>query len=199
MRAHPGCALHEQAGGVDLGGDVGDLLVDAGVVERRLAVDRRLGEVLERELVGGAGDSDRACADERARQLKGCQRVCASDLLAAAGVLKLLVELVHAAEQVLGRDAAVFEHDLGGLRSADAELVFLLALREAGRVLRDDERGLAAGAELGVDAATTTVTSAIPPLVMKTLEPLRTHSSPSSLAVVRSDLTSEPADGSVTA
>jgi hypothetical protein len=47
--------------------------------------------------------------------------------------------------------------------------------------------------------ATTTVTSAIPPLVMKTLVPLSTHSSPSSFAVVRSERTSEPALGSVTA
>ena len=87
-----------------------------------------LGEVLERELVGGAGDADRAGADERARQLEGRQRVGAAGLLAAAGVLELLVQLVHAAEQVLDRDAAVLEHDLGGLRSADSELVFLLAL-----------------------------------------------------------------------
>ena len=47
--------------------------------------------------------------------------------------------------------------------------------------------------------ATTTVTSAMPPLVMKTLVPLRTHSSPSCTAVVRSERTSEPALGSVTA
>ena len=47
--------------------------------------------------------------------------------------------------------------------------------------------------------ATTTVTSAIPPFVMKTLVPFRTHSSSSSSAVVRSDRTSEPALGSVTA
>ena len=47
--------------------------------------------------------------------------------------------------------------------------------------------------------ATTTVTSAMPPLVMKTLVPFRIHSSPSSLAVVRSERTSEPAPASVTA
>ena len=47
--------------------------------------------------------------------------------------------------------------------------------------------------------ATTTCTSAIPPLVMKTLVPLRTHSSPSRFAVVRRLLTSDPACGSVTA
>ena len=51
----------------------------------------------------------------------------------------------------------------------------------------------------GSTVATTTFTSAMPPLEMKTLVPLSTHSSPSSLAVVRSDLTSEPAPASVTA
>ena len=39
----------------------------------------------------------------------------------------------------------------------------------------------------GATFATTTVTSAMPPLEMKILVPLRTHSSPSRLAVVRSE------------
>ena len=52
---------------------------------------------------------------------------------------------------------------------------------------------------LGSTVATTTWTSAMPPLVMKTLVPLRTHSSPSRLAVVFRLFTSEPACGSVTA
>ena len=51
----------------------------------------------------------------------------------------------------------------------------------------------------GSTVATTTWTSAMPPLVMKTLVPFSTHSSPSSLAVVFRLLTSEPACGSVTA
>ena len=51
----------------------------------------------------------------------------------------------------------------------------------------------------GSTVATTTFTSAMPPFEMKTLVPLRTHSSPSRLAVVRSDFTSEPAPASVTA
>ena len=45
----------------------------------------------------------------------------------------------------------------------------------------------------GSTVATTTVTSAMPPFVMKTLVPFRIHSSPSCLAVVRSERTSEPA------
>ena len=51
----------------------------------------------------------------------------------------------------------------------------------------------------GSTVATTTVTSAMPPFEMKVLVPFRIQSSPSRLAVVRSDLTSEPACGSVTA
>ena len=39
----------------------------------------------------------------------------------------------------------------------------------------------------------------MPPFVMKTFVPFRTHSSPSRRAVVRSDRTSEPAPASVTA
>ena len=52
---------------------------------------------------------------------------------------------------------------------------------------------------VGSTVATTTWTSAMPPLVMKTLVPLRTHSSPSRTAVVFRLLTSDPACGSVTA
>ena len=48
-------------------------------------------------------------------------------------------------------NAHVLEDHLGGLRCADADLVLLLALREPGRVLGDDEGGLAAVAQVGVD------------------------------------------------
>ena len=48
-------------------------------------------------------------------------------------------------------DAAVLEDHLGGVRGADAELRLLLALLDARRPLPDDERGLPAVAELGVD------------------------------------------------
>ena len=49
----------------------------------------------------------------------------------------------------------------------------------------------------GSTVATTTLTSAMPPLVMKTFCPLTIQSEPSRLAVVRSEDTSEPAFGSV--
>ena len=77
--------------------------------------------------------------------------------------------------------------------------VFLLALAQAGCPRADHEGGLAAVPSSGSTVATTTWTSAMPPLVMKTLVPLRTHSSPSSFAVLFRLLTSEPACGSVTA
>ncbi len=64
---------------------------------------------------------------------------------------QLLLQLLLAAEQVLDRDAAVVEDDLGRVRGADAELGLLLALAQAGGVLADDEGGLAAGAERRVD------------------------------------------------
>ena len=73
------------------------------------------------------------------------------DGLAAAGALELALELLHAAEQVLERDPAVLEHDLGGVRGADADLRLLLALAQARGALLDHERGLAAVAELGRD------------------------------------------------
>ncbi len=112
----------------------------------------------------------------------------------------LLLELVHPAEQVLDRDPAVLEHDLGGVRGTDADLVLLLALAEAqARPSRSTNDAWPRWPSSGSTTATTTVTSAMPPLVMKTLVPLRTHSSPSRTAVVRSDLTSEPAWASVTA
>ena len=71
--------------------------------------------------------------------------------LARARALELALELVHPAEQVLDRDPAVLEHDLGGVRGADADLRLLLALAQARGALLDHERRLAAVAELGVD------------------------------------------------
>src|SRR5213078_944816 len=67
--------------------------------------------------------------------------------LAGPGALQLALELVHAAEQVVERDAAVLEDHLGGVRGPDAELGLLLALLEARRSLRHDERRLTAVAE----------------------------------------------------
>ena len=86
-------------------------------------------------------------------------------------------------------------------RGAQAVLLDLGAHLEAGRVRRDDERrpGRATPSS-GSTEATTTWTSAMPPLVAHAFWPLRTHSSLASsyFARVRSDETSEPALGSET-
>jgi len=57
----------------------------------------------------------------------------------------------------------------------------------------DDEARLAAGASSGSTAATTTWTSAMPPLVMKIFWPLITHSPFLRTARVFIEETSEPA------
>ena len=62
-----------------------------------------------------------------------------------------LVALADLAEHVALRHAAVFEDQLAGAAGADAELVFLLADREAGQAALDEERGDAAVAGLGID------------------------------------------------
>ena len=108
-------------------------------------------EVLDRPLVRGLRDAERRRADQRPGQLEGRERVGSARRLAAARPVELALELLHPAEQVLERNPAVLEDDLGGVRGADADLRLLLALAHAGRPLLDDERGLAAVAELGGD------------------------------------------------
>jgi hypothetical protein len=119
--------------------------------------------------------------------------------LARARALELLLELVHAAQQVVDRDPAVVEDDLGRLRRADAELVLLLAHGAARRVLGARRRAWPRWPELGSTVATRRSRRRCPPFEMKTLVPLRTHSSPSSFAVgaQRLDVGARPA--SVTA
>ena len=90
-------------------------------------------------------------ADDRAGHLEGGERARGAGLLAGAGALELLVELVHAAQQLVVRDAAVLQDHLGGVAGADADLGLLVALAQARGLGADHERGLAAVAELGVD------------------------------------------------
>ena len=94
-----------------------------------------------------------------------------------AGPRELRVELLLAAEQAAARHAHVVEHDLGGVRGADAVLLVLLPLRQALGAGRHDERRLARPFSSGSTAATTTCTSAMPPFVIHALVPLITHSS----------------------
>ena len=62
-----------------------------------------------------------------------------------------LVALADLAEHVRARHAAVLEQQLAGAARADAELVFLLADREARRAALDEERGDAAIAGRRID------------------------------------------------
>src|SRR4029077_15447676 len=66
--------------------------------------------------------------------------------LAAGGLAfprpsETLVELLLAAEQPASGDAAVLEDHLGGVRGADAVLLELLTLADAGGAWSDDEGG----------------------------------------------------------
>ena len=72
------------------------------------------------------------------------------DFLPSRARASLLVELVLAPEQAASGHADVVEDDLAGVRGPDAHLLELLARAEARGAGRDDEAGLAPGAELGV-------------------------------------------------
>ena len=108
-------------------------------------------QVLERPLVGRLRNPERRGADGRARDLEGRQRTRGARALAGPSALELALQLLLAAEQVVARNAAVLEHDLGGLRRADAELGLLVTELQPGVVAGDDERCLPAVAERGVD------------------------------------------------
>ena len=120
--------------------------------------------------------------------------------LARAGPLELPLELLLAAEQARrpGRGSP-----RGRSRpSASARMPSLDSLWPSlrpGLSLVTMNEAWPRWPSAGSTVATTTVTSAMPPFEMKVLVPFRIQSSPSRLAVVRSDLTSEPACGSVTA
>ena len=93
------------------------------VCEQRRAAFGAAVEVLEGPLVGGLGDAERRGADQRPGHLEGRQRVGAErDFWPERPRSQLLLQLLLAAEQVLDRDPAVLEHDLGGVRGADPEL-----------------------------------------------------------------------------
>ena len=136
--------------------------------------------VVERVLVGGTGDAEGLGADRGAgglerRHRRLLRRRC--DLPSLAGPGELRVELVLAAKQAAAGHADVVEDDLGGVRRPDAVLLVLLALREARRAGRNDEARLTAALSEGSTVATTTWTSAMPPLVIHAFVPLMTHSS----------------------
>ena len=156
-------------------------------------------EAVDRPLVRGARDAEGARADHRARDLEGRERARRTRALARPRALELALEAVEPAEQVLHRHADVVEDELRGLRRADPELVLFLAHPKPGVPFSTMNDAWPRWPSAGSTVATITLTSAMPPLEMKTFAPLRTHSSPSRRAVVRSDRTSDPALASVTA
>ena len=101
--------------------------------------------------VGGAGAAHRHGSHGGAGGLEGLHGGLALGAAALAGTGQTLVQSLLAAEQAAAGHAHVVEDHLGGVRGADAVLAELLALGEAFGAGRDDEAGLAAGAEFGVD------------------------------------------------
>jgi len=98
---------------------------------------------------------------------------------------------------VIGRHAALLEHDLGGVAGAHAQLVLFLPRRHAGRPALDDERRDAAVPLVRSVTAIATMTPPTLPWVVKVFDPLSTHPSPSRVATVRVPAASAPAEGSV--
>src|SRR5215210_6227158 len=148
---HPGGPLDQQPGRLDLGRHVGeDLLHPLGPEQGRAELGPAL-ELLERRLVGGLGDPQRRGADQRPGDLEGGEGVRRPRALAGPGPLELALELLHAAEQMIGGHPAVLEDDLGRVGGPDPKLRLLLALAEPGRPLGHDERGLAPRPQLGID------------------------------------------------
>ena len=143
---------HEQAGGVDLHLHVGQREGDRLVLDDLLAELLALLGVVERVLVGGAGDAQRLGADDRPRRLEGLHRRLRLALLALAHAGEALVELLLAAEQVGAGDLAVVEMDVGGVRRAQAVLLDLGALLDARRSRsgRRTPRGRASRAPVGL-------------------------------------------------
>src|SRR5262249_9426604 len=147
--AQPGRAPHEQPGRVDLQRHVGQRERDRLVLDDRPAELRALLGVLERVLVGRAGDADGLGADARARRLERLHRRLAAPAVALARPGQALVELLLAAQQAAAGHAAVVEEDVGGVGGAQAVLAHLRAHAEPRRPRWDDEAGLAARAQLG--------------------------------------------------
>src|SRR6476659_643903 len=149
--AHPGGAPDEQAGGVDLHLHVGEGEGDRLVLDDRLAELLPLFGVLERVLVGGAGDADRLRADGGSAGLEGLHRRLRFGALALAHASPALVELLFTTAQTGARDTAVVEVDVGGVGGAQAVLLHLGALLAALGARRDDEGRVATRAQVAVD------------------------------------------------
>src|SRR5471030_1230422 len=180
---HRGRVLDQLARRFDLRGHVGQAELHGLVLEDGLAKAFAFARIVQRRLVRGARHADRLRGDADASAFKAGQRD--------------LVALPFLADQILGRDAAVVEQALRGVRRMLAHLLFQAGDDVAGRGRRHPERADALlPAALSVTAMTM-ATSAYLPLVMNCLVPLMTYSPPSRVAVVRSAAASLPVCGSV--
>src|SRR6476469_2487309 len=94
---HPRRAPDEQARGVDLELHVGQRERDGLVLDDLPAELLALARVVERVLVGGAGDAQRLGPDGRPRRLEGLQRGLTAPAAALARAGETLVELLLAA------------------------------------------------------------------------------------------------------
>ena len=122
-----GGAQGEQARGVELGGHVGELPLDALKLGDGFAELAALFDVFQRGIEGAAADAEREGGDGDAAAVEDAHGVDEA--------------FAFVAEQVFGGDLAVFEDQLAGVAGAEAELVFFFAGAEAGGALLDDEGG----------------------------------------------------------
>src|SRR3989442_4091524 len=137
------------ARGLDLGRHVREHESDRLVLDQRAPELLALLGVVKGELKRGARDAQRLGADDRPRQLERLQSHRRTLVGAFLGALQPGLQLLHAAEHVLERNRAVLEQHLGGVRGADAHLLFLLAHAQAFGPGRHYKAGLPAGPQLG--------------------------------------------------
>src|SRR3954469_305110 len=124
---HAGAVINHEAGGLEFSGHLGDLELYALKFGDGLAELLALDRVFAGEFPCAAGKADHLGADADAALVQGFN----GDLVALAWLT----------ENVLFGHAAVFENQFASRRGADAELIFLLADRESGAIVFDEERG----------------------------------------------------------
>src|SRR6476620_4929238 len=136
---HPRRLAGEEAGGLDLGGHVGELEMDRLVLGDRLAEGLALLAVAEGELEGPLGDADAAGGDVDAADLERIHHL--HEALADSGLL--------AAEHALGRALVAVVDELGRL---DALVAHRLDLRRHDHALEVARLGFLPGLLLGDEA-----------------------------------------------
>ncbi len=119
--------------------------------------------VVERVLVGGAGDADGLGADRRPARPRRSASPPGSALL-PRGLGRAVRRASPCRRAGRNRGSSVIKIDVRGVRGAQAVLLDLGAQLQPG-ARRNHEGGVAAGLELAIDLGETTWTLAIPPFV----------------------------------